>query len=570
MRLCAAQWLARLFPPQHAASRYGLCLAAGDAKPEIRDAGLRGLALAPGGGGYGGGGGGAGGGGGLDGSGAAGGGVPAGATAAAALAWLYPSPRALLAFVASRHPALAAPADPNRSLPLEGRALEALVAYLGCCRVAAAARRYLHSNDDGVERMEADGADADADDTGDGANDAAFSLLLEHAACRAASRTLMVPALEASAALATPGGGFLPSAVAAAVAAASSAPGASADARRDAVQALRAAAYGPGDAAARAARVAAGEDAAAARLPYLRELLGHNDGAARLAAARLIGAAAASQLRRGATDGGAAGAGSGGGHAAELLEALLVAGCGPGGKDGPAGASAKLEEQEGSVLAAGFVAAQCRGALPPGVLAAAVARLAALLPQLERHPVLAGAAALALGYIACTGQLPDLPAAAAATPAAEANGSGAAAKAEAAALPQDASAVVLERVARMLPTTAPVGARETTAAANAALLRVATALGLGALGEGRREVLQAVAKGEAAICDHAGVWVTWLLFEQELGFDLSPGLTTPLTQPLTYKRPLQQRCSASPTALSLRSCCSSPARRWRSRLAASP
>lgn len=47
------QWFLRLFPPSDAVSRYAAALAAGDPKPEVRDAGLRGLALAPGGGGYG-------------------------------------------------------------------------------------------------------------------------------------------------------------------------------------------------------------------------------------------------------------------------------------------------------------------------------------------------------------------------------------------------------------------------------------------------------------------------------------------------------------------------------------
>ncbi|KIZ04640.1 proteasome component ECM29 [Monoraphidium neglectum] len=117
------RWFTRLFPPSHAPSRYACCLAAGDPKPEIRDAGLRGLALAPGGGGYGpqalgGGAGGAGGGGG----------------AGQLLAALYPAPKALLAVAVSKHPGLSGAADPNRPLPMNDRALEALVAFLGCCR----------------------------------------------------------------------------------------------------------------------------------------------------------------------------------------------------------------------------------------------------------------------------------------------------------------------------------------------------------------------------------------------------------------------------------------------------
>jgi hypothetical protein len=72
------QWFTRLFPPHHAASRYACVLAAGDPKPEIRDAGLRALGLAPGGGWVGGGGGG-----GWE--------APAGG-GRALLEWAYPAP----------------------------------------------------------------------------------------------------------------------------------------------------------------------------------------------------------------------------------------------------------------------------------------------------------------------------------------------------------------------------------------------------------------------------------------------------------------------------------------------
>jgi len=42
--------------------------------------------------------------------------------------------QALLSVVISKHPALSGAADPNRPLPLSEKALEALIAFLGCCR----------------------------------------------------------------------------------------------------------------------------------------------------------------------------------------------------------------------------------------------------------------------------------------------------------------------------------------------------------------------------------------------------------------------------------------------------
>jgi len=47
VRLAAAQWANRLFPRNHVASRYVCLLAAGDTKPEVREAGLIGLGLSP-------------------------------------------------------------------------------------------------------------------------------------------------------------------------------------------------------------------------------------------------------------------------------------------------------------------------------------------------------------------------------------------------------------------------------------------------------------------------------------------------------------------------------------------
>jgi hypothetical protein len=162
---------------------------------------------------------------------------------------------------------------------------------------------------------------------------------------------------------------------------------------------------------------------------------------------------------------------------------------GGAGAKAAAAAASKLEEREGCVLAAGFVAAQARGALQPAVLEDTVSRLAALLPSFERQPMLAGAAALALGYIGASGQLPDVLAPAqaqAALPTGAEAGDGARAS----------GGAVLVRLAALLPTTAPIGAgREGGQAAAAALCRVAQALGLGMLGEDRPEVLRAVVKG---------------------------------------------------------------------------
>jgi hypothetical protein len=110
-----------------------------------------------------------------------------------------------------------------------------------------------------------------------------------------------------------------------------------------------------------------------------------------------------------------------------------------------------------------------------------VSRLSALLPGLDRQPMLAGAAALALGYIGCSGQLPDL------EPAATTD---AAATSEAVALDN----TVLVRIARLLPTTIGVGQQESGQMTAAAVARAATALGLGCMGERREEVLRAAVK----------------------------------------------------------------------------
>ncbi|GBF95386.1 hypothetical protein Rsub_07814 [Raphidocelis subcapitata] len=473
VRLCAIQWFLRLFPPSDAASRYAAALAAGDPKPEIRDAGLRGLALAPGGGGYGPA---------VGGGAALGGGERAAASGSELLAHLYPSPGALLSIVQKRHPALAAVPDPGRPLPMADRSLEALIAFTACCRLAAAARRL-----DAAASQASVGAAAMETDRDDDGGGGGFALLLEHAACRAAPRVLMGAALEASAALTAPGGGFVPSAVAAAVSAAVASPS-SGPSGRAAAALLQEAAASAGDYDARA-RAEAAEDRAAARLSWLRELLGHNDGAARTAAARLVGAAAASMLRHG----GPAAAD----QVRELLSSLLHAGCGgveAGGAGARAGvgAASKLEEREGSVLAAGFVVGQARGVLQAAVMEDAVSRLTALLPSLERQPMLAGAAALALGYVGATGRLPDVlaPAGGEAAPPADAQAQGGAASAA-----SGTDGAVLARLAALLPTAAPIGAgREGGQAAAAALCRVAHALGVGALGEDRPEVLRAVVK----------------------------------------------------------------------------
>ncbi|KIY98024.1 proteasome component ECM29 [Monoraphidium neglectum] len=244
----------------------------------------------------------------------------------------------------------------------------------------------------------------------------------------------------------------------------------------------------------------------AARLPWLRELLCHTDGAARAAAARLVGAAAAALSRQQPAAGARA--------AGELLSSLLAVGCPAaeeGGKRGGgagAGASSKLEEREGSILAAGFVTAQCRAALPPAALQDAVSRLAALVPSADRQPLLAGAAALALGYLGSAGRLPDLdestsdaskPSEAAkdgAAGAAGANGSAEEAKADkdegaAAAAVHESAAVMV--IAKALPAPT-VGPKEVSQAAATAVARCALAVGLACRGEDRSEVLRAAVK----------------------------------------------------------------------------
>jgi hypothetical protein len=145
----------------------------------------------------------------------------------------------------------------------------------------------------------------------------------------------------------------------------------------------------------------------------------------------------------------------------------------------------------------GFVAAQCRAALPPAALSDAVRRLLALLPAFERQPLTAGAAALALGYLGATGPLPDVAAAPGAEGAAKAQ-DGAAVEAKEGSPAALDSGFALARVAALLPTTAVIGARETSQSATAALGRAAAAVGLGCLGDERPEVLRAAVKGERA------------------------------------------------------------------------
>lgn len=155
----------------------------------------------------------------------------------------------------------------------------------------------------------------------------------------------------------------------------------------------------------------------------------------------------------------------------------------------------------------GFVAAQARSSLPPAALADAASQLTSLLPGLDKSPMTAGAAALALGYIGATGQLPDLPPPVTAGDAAgdagdagkgaDANGGGEGGGDTAAAAA--GAAQPLLRAAALLPSTAVIGAREVTAAAAGALCRIAAGVGLGAAGEGRPEVLRGLVKGEAAL-----------------------------------------------------------------------
>jgi hypothetical protein len=186
----------------------------------------------------------------------------------------------MLSIVQKRHPALAAAPDPGRPLPMADRSLEALIAYTGCCRLAAAAQRADVAGAQGslgAAPMETDRAPAE--DVG--CDDSSFALLLEHAACRAAPRTLLGAALEASAALAAPGSGFMPSAVAAAVSAAVASPGSGPSGRAAAalLQGVAASVGGPET----RARTDAAEDRCAAPSCAARTLWGSRIDAAVLA-----------------------------------------------------------------------------------------------------------------------------------------------------------------------------------------------------------------------------------------------------------------------------------------------
>jgi len=173
----------------------------------------------------------------------------------------------------------------------------------------------------------------------------------------------------------------------------------------------------------------------------------------------------------------------------------------------------------------------------------------------------AGAAALALGYLGCTGPLPDLPAtaadanatekaatdmaatdkpatAAAAAAAANGNGSKAASSekadddksSDAAAAPSNA---VLVRIAKLLPTTSSISQRDGGQAAVVALSRAATALGLGCLGEQRQDVLRVAVKGACLVV--AVGWVDSRLVNRLRC--AAPALQTPLRALLLLKQP---------------------------------
>lgn len=157
-------------------------------------------------------------------------------------------------------------------------------------------------------------------------------------------------------------------------------------------------------------------DRAVTRLTWLRSFLQHPDAVARATAAKLMGIAAGSLSC----------------SAAEQLvvELLEVAGSptaatdmqvdkppgSPAAASSPAAAAAassnkastRFEEREGALLATGYVVAQCRTAqpdLPPQLMTAALSALYRAMCAAQQ-PLLAAAAASAVGFIGLRGPLP--------------------------------------------------------------------------------------------------------------------------------------------------------------------
>ncbi|KAG1660153.1 hypothetical protein FOA52_007810 [Chlamydomonas sp. UWO 241] len=450
VRVCAVQWANRLFPFTHAPARYVCVLATGDPKHEVREEGLRGLrlhpsqqatALA------------------LQAKQLGEGGVPGAATAAAPTVQL----RDLLVCLRKNNAALFAGSGPGRSLALPPKAF---VALLQLAKSAAGGPDGPPAAPHDPEQM----ADAGDDEFlgGPGAPlPPGYLLLLEGALCRDTTGELCSSALQdllATGAVDAPG--------------------------------LRAR-YAP-------------------RTAWLRGFASHNDAGARAAAARLIGAVAPGidstpaleALLTGLTAAFSGGNG-GGGAAASAAAATAAAGVASGTElPAPPGAtvlggasvhgshvagSTKFEEQEGCILAAGYVLAQClSGAAPgPGLPrlpdAASSAAAAALARCVASPPggvsALAAAAAVALGLASLRGPLPLAPSAApVAAPAATMEvdappAEGGPAAAVDAAAPAVAAAAAPAAAAVAAPAAAVVAAAPAEGSLAAVLVRVAELTG---------------------------------------------------------------------------------------------
>uniref|UniRef100_A0A383W1Y8 Proteasome component Ecm29 N-terminal domain-containing protein n=1 Tax=Tetradesmus obliquus TaxID=3088 RepID=A0A383W1Y8_TETOB len=468
VRLCAAQWAAKLFLRSHMPSRYVCLLAAGDAKPEVREAGLTGLGLSA-----------------TQ--------LPAEAAAApsayaAAVAGLgLPLPGAVVAYLVAQHRQLAQPGDLSRPLPLPDASCKALAAFL---RAAATAAAHSSSSSSGPDAPWAAGYSL-----------AGHALLLEGLACRAAGRDTVCAALEGLVELL---GGTAPWLLT------------------------------NGSSGAWQVQVAELRERAAARQAWLCHFLAHHHQPVRLAAARLTAlAAAAAQLAA----------------AEALLQQLLAAlppvGSAAAGSAG--GGGSRLEEQEGSLLAAGLILARSAScgspALPPELQQSATA---ALTQQLRHHSgstagaggssngnaagsaaggrslVLAGAAALALGFVSLAGQaaLPGLltdgsgvasgsggDAAPAAAAAASGSDSVAAAAAAAAATGGAGSGASCGSTGRVAPSSV-LGVLLGLAGNgkdSRAALRAVAAVGYIAAGSGDQQVHLAAAKGLLALSCSKGL-----------------------------------------------------------------
>ncbi|MEW5319235.1 MAG: hypothetical protein WDW38_010400 [Sanguina aurantia] len=202
VRLCATQWANKLFPFDHPPARYICVVAAGDAKLEVREEGLRGLQLSP----------------------AqqqllqqqAEGGSSTASTAASALAALvWPPLGHMVGHLRMRVPRLFAAWDINRGLALPQRSYMALIQFLQLCKKKSTAAAAAHTPPpptaaaphdacadtamtDPPTTAAGDGIDGDGGDVY-----AHYSALLECGLVREAGGELLEVALEALLELAT-------------------------------------------------------------------------------------------------------------------------------------------------------------------------------------------------------------------------------------------------------------------------------------------------------------------------------------------------------------------------------